>query len=133
MPHTVPVAFSSYAGMDIGRDNGLVVDRAYEDKAPNALAGTVKKVVFDLKPASRHDEQACTNTRKSRPSATEPKGEGHRAGPGRRRPGKTGRCKGLLLRFRSSAGTKKTLVRGVPAALVYRETSRAELGRGSGG
>jgi hypothetical protein len=23
MPHTVPVAFSSYAGMDIGRDNGL--------------------------------------------------------------------------------------------------------------
>ncbi len=31
---TVPVAFSSYAGMDIGRDNGLVVDRDYEPKAP---------------------------------------------------------------------------------------------------
>jgi hypothetical protein len=58
MPHTVPIAFSSYAGMDIGRDNGLVVDRAYEDKAPNAFTGTVKKVVFDLKPATRHDEQA---------------------------------------------------------------------------
>ena len=37
-----------YAGMDIGRDNGLVVDRAYEDKAPFAFTGTVKRVVFDL-------------------------------------------------------------------------------------
>jgi arylsulfatase A-like enzyme/uncharacterized membrane protein len=58
MPHTVPVAFSSYAGMDIGRDNGLVVDRAYEDKAPYAFTGTVKKVVFDLKPATHEDEKA---------------------------------------------------------------------------
>ena len=58
MPHTVPVAFSSYAGMDVGRDNGLVVDRAYEDKAPYAFTGTVKKVVFDLKPATHDDERA---------------------------------------------------------------------------
>jgi len=57
MPRTVPVAFSSYAGMDIGCDNGLVVDRAYEDKAPYAFTGTVKKVVFDLKPATHQDEQ----------------------------------------------------------------------------
>jgi arylsulfatase A-like enzyme/uncharacterized membrane protein len=56
--HTVPVAFSSYAGMDIGRDNGLVVDLAYEDKAPYAFTGTVKKVVFDLKPAAHEDEKA---------------------------------------------------------------------------
>ena len=48
---TVPIAFSSYAGMDIGRDNGLVVDREYHDKAPYAFTGTVKKVTFDLKPA----------------------------------------------------------------------------------
>jgi hypothetical protein len=27
MPKTVPIAFTSSAGMDIGRDNGLVVDR----------------------------------------------------------------------------------------------------------
>jgi len=54
---TVPVAFSSYAGMDIGRDNGLVVDLAYEPKAPYAFTGTVKRVVFDLKPAVQADEQ----------------------------------------------------------------------------
>jgi arylsulfatase len=51
MPRTVPLGFSSYAGMDIGRDNGLVVDLAYEDKAPYAFTGTVKNVMFDLKPA----------------------------------------------------------------------------------
>jgi len=56
---TVPVAFSSYAGMDIGRDNGLVVDLAYEAKAPYEFTGNVKNVVFDLKPAAVHeDEQA---------------------------------------------------------------------------
>jgi len=48
---TVPIAFSSYAGMDIGMDNGLVVDRAYHDKAPYKFTGVVKKVTFDLKPA----------------------------------------------------------------------------------
>jgi len=47
---TVPIAFSSYAGMDVGRDNGLVVDRDYHAKAPYAFTGTVKKVTFDLKP-----------------------------------------------------------------------------------
>jgi arylsulfatase len=56
MPRTVPVAFSSYAGMDIGRDNGLVVDRDYEDKAPFRFTGTVRNVVFDLKPATPDEE-----------------------------------------------------------------------------
>jgi len=58
MPKTVPIAFSSYAGMDIGRDNGLVVDLDYEDKAPYAFTGTVHDVVFDLKPAHPEAEQA---------------------------------------------------------------------------
>ncbi len=58
MSRTVPVAFSSYAGMDIGRDNGLVVDRDYEDRAPYAFTGTVRKVVFDLAPAAEADEHA---------------------------------------------------------------------------
>ena len=58
MPRTVPVTFTSYSGMDIGRDNGLVVDRLYEAKAPYAFTGTVKQVVFDIKPATHEDEQA---------------------------------------------------------------------------
>jgi arylsulfatase A-like enzyme len=50
MDHTVPIRFSAYSGMDIGRDNGGVVDRSYEDRKPFAFTGTVKKVVFDIKP-----------------------------------------------------------------------------------
>ena len=57
MDHTVPIRFSGYAGMDIGRDNGGVVDLAYEDKKPFAFTGTVKKVVFDITPhATEQDE-----------------------------------------------------------------------------
>jgi arylsulfatase A-like enzyme/uncharacterized membrane protein len=56
LDRTVPIAFSTYAGMDIGRDNGLVADRSYEDKAPYAFSGTVKKVVFDLKPTHAEAE-----------------------------------------------------------------------------
>ncbi|RZK69638.1 MAG: arylsulfatase, partial [Rhodococcus sp. (in: high G+C Gram-positive bacteria)] len=58
MPRTVPVAFSSYAGMDVGRDNGLVVDRDYEDKAPYRFTGSVHEVVFDLQPANHEAELA---------------------------------------------------------------------------
>ena len=54
---TVPIAFTSYAGMDIGRDNGGVVDLNYEEKAPYAFTGTVHRVVFDLKPAHQAAEQ----------------------------------------------------------------------------
>jgi arylsulfatase len=49
MPHTVAMLFTTYAGMDIGRDNGGVVDLAYEKQAPYAFTGKVKKVCFDLK------------------------------------------------------------------------------------
>ena len=85
--------------MDIGRDNGGVVDLAYEDKAPYAFTGTVKKVVFDLKPHAHEDEQALHAARtRSRPSApgwpaerAEPDGgrggnELEEAGEGRSRP-----------------------------------------------
>lgn len=58
MPRTVPVAFSSYSAMDIGRDNGLVVDLAYEDRAPYAFTGTIEQVVFDLAPMAHEDETA---------------------------------------------------------------------------
>ena len=50
MDHTVPVRFSGYAGMDIGRDNGGVVDLDYENQKPFAFTGTINKVVFDIKP-----------------------------------------------------------------------------------
>ena len=56
MDHSVPVRFSGYAGMDIGRDNGGVVDRAYEDQKPFAFTGTVKKVVFDIKPHATDED-----------------------------------------------------------------------------
>ena len=58
MDHTVPMRFSGYAGMDIGRDNGGVVDRSYASKAPFAFNGTVRKVVFDVKPHLEHEEAA---------------------------------------------------------------------------
>lgn len=50
MDNTVPFRFSGYAGMDIGQDNGLPVDRAYADQSPFAFTGTIHKVVFDLNP-----------------------------------------------------------------------------------
>jgi arylsulfatase A-like enzyme/uncharacterized membrane protein len=55
---TVPIAFSSYAGMDIGRDNGLVVDPLYKGLAPYTFSGTVRTVTFDLKPGRLEDETA---------------------------------------------------------------------------
>ena len=59
MEHTVPGRFSGYSGMDIGRDNGLVVDRSYADKAPFAFTGEIKQVVFDVAPhLSEEDRQA---------------------------------------------------------------------------
>jgi hypothetical protein len=59
LDHTVPFIFSGYAGMDVGLDNGLVVDRSYADQAPFAFTGTVKKVVFDVAPhLDEQDEQA---------------------------------------------------------------------------
>ena len=38
---TVPLRFSTYAGMDIGRDNGEPVSPSYEKKSPFAFTGTM--------------------------------------------------------------------------------------------
>ena len=56
IPRTVSLIFTTYAGMDIGRDNGGVVDLDYEDRAPYAFTGTVRNVVFDLAPHAHDDE-----------------------------------------------------------------------------
>ena len=55
---TISLIFTTYAGMDMGRDNGGVVDLAYEDRAPYAFTGTVKKVTFDLMPSHHEAEKA---------------------------------------------------------------------------
>ena len=57
MDHTVPVRFSGYAAMDIGRDNGGVVDLSYDDRKPFPFTGTVKKVVFDIKTHRTQDDE----------------------------------------------------------------------------
>ena len=57
MDHTVPIRFSGYAAMDIGRDNGGVVDLSYDDRKPFPFTGTVKKVVFDIKTHPTQDDE----------------------------------------------------------------------------
>jgi arylsulfatase len=58
LDHTCAMLFTTYAAMDMGRDNGGVVDDEYEDKAPYAFTGTLRTVVFDLQPTAHQDEQA---------------------------------------------------------------------------
>jgi arylsulfatase len=58
LEHTCSMLFTTYAGMDMGRDNGGVVDEDYADKAPYPFTGTLRKVVFDLHPMSLEDELA---------------------------------------------------------------------------
>ena len=74
MDHTVPIRFSGYSGMDIGRDNGGVVDLSYEDKKPFAFTGTIKKVVFDLKPhaSTRTRWRSTPPPTKARPPTASP-------------------------------------------------------------
>ena len=50
MDHTVPLLFTAYAGLDIGHDNGEVVDVRYGAKAPFAFTGTIHKVAYDIRP-----------------------------------------------------------------------------------
>jgi arylsulfatase len=59
MDHTVPVRFSGYSGMDVGRDNGLPVDRSYADRSPFPFTGLIHQVSFDLQPhLTAEDEEA---------------------------------------------------------------------------
>jgi hypothetical protein len=53
LEHSVPGRFSSYAGMDIGKDNGDVVSPTYKAKAPFAFTGKIGKVMFDLAPGEK--------------------------------------------------------------------------------
>lgn len=50
LERTVPMRFSTYAGMDIGRDNGEPVSLSYKDRSPFAFNGKIEKVVFQITP-----------------------------------------------------------------------------------
>jgi hypothetical protein len=50
MEQSVPMRFTTYAGMDIGKDNGEPVSPSYAAKSPFAFTGKIGKVVFDLSP-----------------------------------------------------------------------------------
>ena len=51
LERTVPIMFSGYAGIDVGQDNGEVVDLAYQHLAPFRFPGDIRRVVFDVRPA----------------------------------------------------------------------------------
>ena len=65
MDHTVPIRFSGYAGMDIGRDNGGVVDSATRPRSRSRSPARVKKVVFDIRPhlSGQDENSSCTRSR----------------------------------------------------------------------
>jgi len=50
LEHTVPLRFSAYAGLDVGRDNGLPVSpgKVYYLRAPFPYQGVIERVVFDV-------------------------------------------------------------------------------------
>jgi arylsulfatase len=50
MERTVPLRFTAYAGLDIGKDNGEPVAPTYRAKSPFPFTGTIGRVVFDLAP-----------------------------------------------------------------------------------
>jgi arylsulfatase A-like enzyme len=49
---TVPIMFTAYAGMDIGRDNGLPVDKSYASQSPFPFTGVIRKVEIEIPPIS---------------------------------------------------------------------------------
>jgi arylsulfatase A-like enzyme len=50
LENTVPLRFTSYSGMDIGKDNGDPVSPSYAAQSPFAFTGKLGQVAFDLSP-----------------------------------------------------------------------------------
>ena len=124
MDHTVPIRFSGYAGMDIGRDNGGVVDLAYEDQKPFAFTGTVKKVTFDIKPHLSEQDELDLHAaeqprgRSARPVRVDEARRGH-GGSQTPRPEMTGRVRALFSHVREDAIAGAVLgVESVPDGLA---------------
>jgi arylsulfatase len=55
LEHTVPMRFSGYACMDIGRDNRAPVSPTYE--SPFSFTGAINTVTFDLEPTPKTDTE----------------------------------------------------------------------------
>jgi hypothetical protein len=47
--------------MDIGRDNGTVVERSYASQAPFPFTGTIKQVTFDIVPLPTTDDEMAAH------------------------------------------------------------------------
>ena len=69
LEHTVPSRFSFYAGMDIGCDNGHVVDLRYADKAPFSFTGEINQVTFDVAPHISDDDRHALHEHASQAQA----------------------------------------------------------------
>lgn len=50
LERTVPMRFTTYAGMDIGKDNGEPVSPSYAAKSPFAFTGRIGRVDFEIAP-----------------------------------------------------------------------------------
>jgi hypothetical protein len=62
MEHTVPVRFTGYAGMDIGGDNGMPVDRSYADKSPFAFTARSRNAPSTSTRIPASTSRSCTST-----------------------------------------------------------------------
>jgi len=61
LEHTVPLIFTAYACMDIGRDNEKPVSWTY--KSPFVFTGTIKTVTFDLEPKPKTQAERTEHER----------------------------------------------------------------------
>ncbi len=116
MDHTVPVRFSGYSGIDIGRDSGGVVDRAYEEDKPFRVSG--------------HSQEGGVRHQ------TPPLGPGRRRPPHRRPPRTSGaRTVGMTTDIRSNPmkiddETTDVLIGGYLSTDAAHEDYEAVLGCG---
>jgi len=65
IPQTVSLLYSTYAGLDVGRDNGGRSISPTKARRHTRFPGTVRKVVFDLKPAHPEAGAGPAPTRES--------------------------------------------------------------------
>ena len=68
MDHTVPFGFSGYSGLDVGRDNGLVVDRSYAEEGAVRLYWHGQEGGLRRGPPSRRQRRASPS--RARPASS---------------------------------------------------------------